>query len=750
MARHNGVRVPPKGRRGAAGFRSEAGLVARVRGRAERSEAGDTLIEILIAIVIIALTVTALLGGLVTAITSSTTEQSLSTVDSVLNNFAQAALYEVQQTNFFKNCDPTPYRFISAPSPASGPAGSSVTVFVTGFAASTNLTVTVGSTPATVTHGSNTDVNGDSAVTFTVPNGATGTQPVSVSDGTATASPTAFTVGGTTKGTSPVGYSISVNPVQQWDAQSAIWVSTSGSCPDSGSQLITVVGRAPDGSAGSLSFVAMGAATTTVLVTATSSSSTPTLGDTLTFTATVVPPNKTTPAPTGSIQWTFTQSPASPSCANSSLATIGGTNTASATCTVSGASVGTYTVTAAYPAQGTTGNYGNGSGTGTITVGKAASSTTVTESSSPSPAQPGSTLTFKATINANPPVATDPEPTSTVVWSITAPAGSNPTCPNSQMSAPPGATGPNTATCTVTNAAVGTYSVTATYGGDGNYTAAPPASANVTVNKATPTLSFTINPQNPQPGATVTVKATVNGTPGITPTGTLTWTVTPPSGAAPTCAVSTLDNTGSGTCSIANALLGTYTVSAAYSGNGSYTAANGSIPVVVALAPAGFDIQTVGNPADNRPDSGDKVVFTYNQAMSVASIQNGWNGAAENVTAEFTRQGNQSQLAVLCNGFRCNMINLGTVALGDSSGTRYVNGGFGGGTVDLNATMAASINAAGQTVITVTLTQSSGSLSTVNGNSTLMWTPSGAATNTTGVACATTAVTQTGAPKKNF
>jgi hypothetical protein len=135
--------------------------------------------------------------------------------------------------------------------------------------------------------------------------------------------------------------------------------------------------------------------------------------------------------------------------------------------------------------------------------------------------------------------------------------------------------------------------------------------------------------------------------------------------------------------------------------------------------------------------------------MSVTSIQNAWNGASENVTAEFTRQGNQSQLAILCSGFRCNTINLGTVALGDT-GTHYVSGGFGGGTVDLNATMVASTNAAGQTVITVTLTQSSGSLSTVNGNTTLIWTPSGAATSTTGVACATTAVTQTGSPKKNF
>ena len=494
----------------------------------------------------------------------------------------------------------------------------------------------------------------------------------------------------------------------------------------------------------------MGAATTTVLVTSSSSSTTPTLGDTLTFTATVVPPNSTTPAPTGSIQWTFTQSPASPSCANSSLSTIGGTNTASATCTVSAASVGTYTVSAAYPAQGTTGNYGTGSGTGTITVGKAASSTVVTETSSPSPAQPGSTLTFKATIGANPPVASDPEPTSTVVWSITGPAGTNPTCPNSQMTAPPGAMGSNTATCTVANAAVGTYTDTATYGGDGNYTAAPAASGSVTVNKATPTLSFTINPQNPQPGASFTVKATVNGTPGITPTGTLTWTVTPPSGAAPTCAVSTLDNTGSGTCTVANALLGSYTVSAAYSGNASYTAANGSTPVVVALAPAGFDIQGVpNNPADGKPDNGDQVVYTYNQTMSANSILAGWNGSSRSVTAQFSRQNGQSTALLICTSASCNTaVNLGMVSLGDPSGNRYLNGS----SVTVNATMVMTTTA-GRSVVTVTLTQTVFGLSALSPSSTtttLVWTPSASATNPTGTACSTTPVTQSGTAEEEL
>jgi len=732
--------------KGAPGRRLRSRLLERLRRRVLPSETGDTLIEVLIAIVIIALTVTALLGALVTAITSSTTEQSLATVDTVLNSFAQAAQYEVQQTNVFTNCDTNPYRLISAPSPASGPAGSAATVFVTGFVANHPLTVTVGSASATAS-GAMTDKNGDATVTFTVPSGLTGSQIVSVNDGTATPSPTAFFVGGTVKGTTPEGYSISVNnPVQQWDAQATSWVNAnSPTCPMSGSQQITVVAHAPDGSAGSLSFVALGPATNTVLVTATSSSTTPTYGDTLTFTAKVVPPNSTTAAPTGSVGWAFSQSPGSPSCPNSTLTTINGTNTSQATCTVSPAQVGTYSATASYPPATGAGNNEPPSGTGTITVAKAASSTTVTEASSPSPAQPGSKLTFTATVGANPALAGDMKPTGNVVWTITAPSGPNPTCTNSQMTNPNNLTGTNTATCSVSSAVVGTYSANASYGGDGNYTASQ-GTTSAGVTKATPTFSYTTNPQNPQPGSTFTVKVTVNEpNGGPNPTGTVTWTITPPSGPAPTCAVSTLDNTGSGSCSVPNAQKGTYTVGVAYSGDGSYTPANGSTPVVVALAPAGFDIETSGN-QDGKPDTNDQITYTYNQAMSVNSIQNGWNGASESVTAEFSRQGNQTQLAVLCTGgFRCNAINLGTVTLGDTSGNRYTNG-----TVDVTATMAASTNGAGQTVVTVTLTQSSGSLSTVNGNTSLVWSPSGTATNTAGTACATAAVPETTAPRKNF
>jgi type II secretory pathway pseudopilin PulG len=732
--------------------------------RLNRSETGDTLIELLIAIVIIALTVTALLGALVTSLTSSATQESLSTVDSVLNSFAQSAQYEAQQA--FVTCTPTPYRLVSAPMPAAGPVGTSVVVFVTGFAANHGLTVTIGTSTIT---GPTTDGNGDATVTFAVPGGVAGTaQNVSVSDGVNTSStPTPFVVGGTTKGTAPVRYSILVNPVQQWDAQGSTWVATtSGTCPNSGAQQITAIAQGPNGVSGSLSFVVLHSATTTVLVTAKSSSPVPTLGDMLTFTATVIPPNSTTPYPAGSIQWSFTQSPNAPSCQGGNTSTLGQllpSNTSQAQCIVSPAAVGSYEVTATYPAPGSTGNnYGQGNGTASITVQAARSSTTVAGSASPTPAQPGSTLTFKATIGASPAINTDPQPTGAVVWTVTAPSGPNPSCSGAggdtvQMTG--NGTGTNSVTCTVTlpnTAPTGTYSASASYAGDGNYfSSATGSPTTISVSKATPSLSYSTTPQNPQPGSSFTVKVTVNGNATITPSGTITWTITPPSGTSPACTGPnpTTLNAGIATCTVSlpsAAPTGAYTVGVSYSGDTAYVGVAGSTMVNVTLAPAGFNIQTVGNPANNRPDNGDQIIYTYNQVMAPGSIMNGLNlNQPVTVTAVFSRQTGATSLTIQCTGFRCSNPNLGTVSLGDSGSSRYV-GGFG--SISLSATMVMTTNASGQSVVTITLTQSSASISTVSGNTALVWTPSSSATNTATppVPSATTPVNEVGAPKANF
>jgi len=60
------------------------------------SEQGDTLVEVLMAIVIISLTTVALLGGLVTSITASGEHQSLATIDSLMKSYAEEAKYQIE------------------------------------------------------------------------------------------------------------------------------------------------------------------------------------------------------------------------------------------------------------------------------------------------------------------------------------------------------------------------------------------------------------------------------------------------------------------------------------------------------------------------------------------------------------------------------------------------------------------------------------------------------------------------------
>jgi len=711
--------------------------------RPRGGEDGDTLIELLIAIVIIALTVSALLGALITAITSSSEHRSLATIDSLLNTFAQSAEYEVQQApGLFQNCTSnpygvgggSPYRIVSAPTPATGPAGTAATLFVSGFVPGHALTVTVGGAASTITSGSQTNSNGDQAVTFVIPPLGLGAQAVVVSDGNATPTPaTSFTVtGGSPSSTTGVSqYSMTISTVTQWDAQSDSWVAlNSGSCPQSGVQRITAFGLAPDGTSGSIDFVVLGKAFTTVLVT--SAPANPVLGNALTFTATIIPPTSTTPRPAGTVSWAFTPTPGNPSCPNSTNLGGGAGNTATATCTVTNAQVANYDVTAAY--TGT--NYSDGSGSGAASVGRA--TPTVTVLSSPSNPLPGSKLTFTATVTA--PLGTDPTPKGTVQWAFTNSPG-NPTCPNAAVS---GTGNAASATCVVNSAQLGTYSVTAAYSGDGNYTPAASSVYSITVSKGTPSVTVKPSPTNPQPGSTFTFTATVAGPGGApTPTGTVTWTVTAPSGPAPTCPASTLNAAGQGTCMVTNALAGTYQVSAAYGGDGRYNVTSGPGSVVVALSPAGATILGVPNsPADGKPDNGDQIVYTFNQQMSANSILNNWTGATRGVTASFSRQGNQTALVICTNQFCNQQVNLGTVALGDTGASHYT-GGFGSVAVSAQITM--TTNASGESVVTVTLTQTAFNISALTPpttTTTLVWTPSPAATNSGGAPCSTAPVTE--------
>jgi len=84
-------------------------------------ESGDTLIEILISVVIIALAASALLGALLTSITASESHRSLSVDDTVLKSFAELAKeqIEVQSSLSYAPCA-TSYTLSPAPPVPSG------------------------------------------------------------------------------------------------------------------------------------------------------------------------------------------------------------------------------------------------------------------------------------------------------------------------------------------------------------------------------------------------------------------------------------------------------------------------------------------------------------------------------------------------------------------------------------------------------------------------------------------------------
>ena len=157
--------------------------------------------------------------------------------------------------------------------------------------------------------------------------------------------------------------------------------------------------------------------------------------------------------------------------------------------------------------------------------------------------------------------------------------------------------------------------------------------------------------------------------------------------------------------------------------------------------PAGYAIQGVPQtPTDSKPDTGDQILYTYNQAMSSTSILAGWNGASTPVTASFSRVGGSTTLTITSGA----ATGLGTVTLGDAA-SRYL----AGGTATETATMVmATVN--GRSVVTVTFTSTSGALAAGPNNTTLTWTPSATAKNPAGIASGIGPITESAAPKQNF
>ncbi|REK90530.1 Ig-like domain repeat protein, partial [Streptomyces inhibens] len=291
----------------------------------------------------------------------------------------------------------------------------------------------------------------------------------------------------------------------------------------------------------------VGPALTTTTVT--SSPDPSVVGQPVTFTATVAPVPPAGGTPTGTVTFVIT---------GGGGGTLTGTlSGGTASVTTSSLGAGTHAVTATYSGDA---NFLTSSGADTQTVNQASTTTTVT--SFPDPSVVGQSVTLTAFVGAVAPGGGVPTGTVTFV------ATDGVTTVNLT-----GTLDGSGVAAVSTNGLVtaGTYLITATYGGDANYTGSSDTDTQ-TVGQASTTTSVTSSPDPSVVGQPVTFTATVSPVaPGTgTPTGTVTFVIS----GGPTL-TGTLSG---GTASVTTSALGTgsHTVTATYGGDANFTGSSGT------------------------------------------------------------------------------------------------------------------------------------------------------------------------------
>ncbi len=270
------------------------------------------------------------------------------------------------------------------------------------------------------------------------------------------------------------------------------------------------------------------------------SSSTSVFGQSVTLTATVAAVAPGSGTPTGTV--TFFDG-----------ATNLGTGTLSAgvaTLSTSALAIGAHSLTATYGAD--TNFNGSTSSAQTLTVGKAGTGTAL--GVAPSSSSFGQTVTLTATVTATAPGSGTPTGTVTFFDGATN-IGSGTL------------NGAGVATMTKSNFTVGTHaSLTAVFGGDGNFNGSTSSAQSLTVGQASSSTALGVSPSSSTFGQTVTLTATVTSA-GGTPTGTVTFF-----DGATNIGTGTLNGSGVASMTKSNFTLGTHaSLTAAFGGDTNFS-----------------------------------------------------------------------------------------------------------------------------------------------------------------------------------
>jgi hypothetical protein len=154
------------------------------------------------------------------------------------------------------------------------------------------------------------------------------------------------------------------------------------------------------------------------------------------------------------------------------------------------------------------------------------------------------------------------------------------------------------ASYSATALAGGPHSITARYSGDGSFVAVTSTAQTVTINLITPSVALTATPSTATAGTAIALNATVTGT-GATPTGTVKFY----DGSSLLSTFTLAGTSGVATYSATALAVGPHSITAAYSGDGNFTAVTsaGQAVTINAVPPT---ISLAANPSSLTIKSG--------------------------------------------------------------------------------------------------------------------------------------------------
>jgi len=374
----------------------------------------------------------------------------------------------------------------------------------------------------------------------------------------------------------------------------------------------------------------------------------------VTFTATLSQPPPGGTTPTG----TVTFSDGGNLLASVTLVNIGG-GQAQATFTTAALSVGSHTINVDYSGDN---NFNGNSLPVTQVVNQASTTTTLT--SSPNPSSFGQSVTFTASVTPMSPATATP--TGSVTFSVNGGPGTV-TLSGGQ------------ATFTTSTLSAGNDTITATYGGDGNFNgSAGSLGQTVTGITSTTTLVSSVNPSTF--GQSVAFTATVTASSG-TPTGSVTFTDLTTSQTLGTVNLGNVGGAQQATFTTSALTVGSHNIQASYGGDNTFGGSSATLNQMVGKTSSTTTLLSSQNPS------------TFGQSVTFTATVSGSGGTPTgSVTFTDTTAGQTLGSGTLVVGAGGAQATFTTATLAVGSHTIQASYGgdsnFSGSTVSLNQVVA--------------------------------------------------------------